>query len=503
MRLTELIAGLKILNNISEDPDISHVSYNSENIQKGSLFVAIKGQKFDGHDFIKDAINKGAVAFVVERPEIDRNLRGYQFLVVDDTRKALAIISSNFFGRVSEKIPVIGVTGTNGKTTTSFLIKSILNSYGLKTGLIGTIHYEIGNTILPATHTTPESVDFQELLRKMYDAGCEAIVTEVSSHALALKRVDGTVFERAVFTNLSRDHLDFHGTMEDYFQAKARLFKKLLREGAFSIINADDEYGMRLKSFLGKTITYGIISGDVRAININNSITGLDFDVIIDGQKTHIESSLTGLINVYNILGAISIGISMNIPLEIIRDGIRNLSSVKGRFQKIGLGQDFLVVVDYAHTPDALKRLIITARELITQTMSGEKKNRSEALGKIITVFGCGGDRDRGKRPLMGEIATKLSDFVIITNDNPRTEDPNVIISDILKGVIGENFAVIPDRFEAIRQAVRMAEKGDVVLIAGKGHEEYQEIKGQRFYFSDEDAAKQCIKERLTVYAST
>lgn len=500
MKLSELLQGLGVP--LSHDGEIEHISYNSRDIKERSLFVAIKGQRFDGHDFIEDAIKKGAVAIVLERDErgLKERYKNCLFFTVDDTRNALAIISSNFYGRVSQKIPVIGITGTNGKTTTTFLIKSIFEAAGIKTGLIGTIHYEIGDRVLPAPHTTPESLDFQRLLKEIYDSGCGAVVTEVSSHGLALKRVDGTVFKGAVFTNLSRDHLDFHGDMEHYFMAKTRLFTELLEKGAPAIINNDDEYGMRLKSIVRDSITYGIISGDIRALNINNSINGLSFDIAFEKGTIRIESSLTGLINVYNILAASAVAISFGISPEIIREGIKRLEGVKGRFQRIDMGQDFLVVVDYAHTPDSLRRLILTAREILTDSST---HTVSSEPGRIITVFGCGGDRDRGKRPLMGEIATKLSDFVIITTDNPRSEDPNEIIADILKGVMAENYVIIPDRAEAIRHAIKTAGSGDIVLIAGKGHEDYQEIKGKRFYFSDEETARKMLKERQELYAST
>ncbi|MCX7794670.1 MAG: UDP-N-acetylmuramoyl-L-alanyl-D-glutamate--2,6-diaminopimelate ligase [Thermodesulfovibrionales bacterium] len=500
MRISELLKGLNVA--VVQDIEIKNISYNSKDIKEGSLFVAIKGQRADGHDFIEDAIKKGAISVILERDEkkLKDRYKDCLFIFVEDSRTALATISSNFYGRISERVPVIGVTGTNGKTTTTFLIKSILETAGIKTGLIGTIHYEIGDRILPASHTTPESLDFQRLLKEIYDSGCRAVVAEVSSHGLALKRVDGTVFKRAVFTNLSRDHLDFHGDMENYFMAKARLFTELLENGAPAIINNDDEYGLRLKALVKDKMTYGIISGDIRALNINNSIKGLSFDVSFNNRTISIESRLTGLINVYNILGAFGVTFSLGIPIEAIREGIKRLESVKGRFQRIDMGQDFLVVVDYAHTPDSLKRLILTAREILTDSATQQS---SPVPGRIITLFGCGGDRDRGKRPLMGEIATKLSDFVIITTDNPRSEDPNEIIADILRGVIGENYAVIPDREEAIRHAIKSAASGDIILIAGKGHEDYQEIKGQRFYFSDEETVRKVLKERQVLYAST
>lgn len=499
MKLSELLQGLNVP--LSEERDIKDISYNSREVKEGSLFVAIKGQKADGHDFIEDAIERGAIAVILERDNksLKERYRDCLFISVDDTRNALAIISSNFYGRISQRIPVIAVTGTNGKTTTTFLIKSILETAGIKTGLIGTIHYDTGERIISAPHTTPESLDFQRLLKEIYDSGCGAVVTEVSSHGLALKRVDGTVFKRAVFTNLSRDHLDFHGDMEHYFLAKARLFRELMEKEAPAIINNDDEYGIRLKSLVDRSITYGIISGDIRALNINNSIRGLFFDIAFNKRTINIESPLTGLINVYNILAAFAVGVSLGIPFEAIREGIKRLESVKGRFQRIDVGQDFLVIVDYAHTPDSLRRLIMTAREILTERAT----HSSSEPGKIITLFGCGGDRDRGKRPLMGEVATKLSDFVIITTDNPRSEDPNKIIAEILKGVIGENYVVIPDRKEAIRHAIRSAIKGDIVLIAGKGHENYQEIRGNRFYFSDEEVAREALKERQEIYAST
>lgn len=473
---------------------INGISYDSRTVKKGYIFVAIKGEKTDGHLYIDDAIRRGAVVIVAENRLPYTGDKAYPVVYVKNSRDALARISSNFYGHPSKELFLIGVTGTNGKTTTTYLLKSILDMAGIKTGLIGTINYIIGDEIIESAHTTPESPDLQFMLRKMIDSSLSHVVMEVSSHALQLRRVEYTLFKRAIFTNLTRDHLDFHKNMSMYFRAKKRLFNTLLSPDGLSIINIDDEYGRKLFSALNKGITYGIMSGECRALNIENSIKGLVFDLSYRNFKFRIHSSLVGLVNVYNILAAALTSLSMDISPEVIQEGIRNLDSVKGRFQIVDEGQDFFCVVDYAHTDDALKRLILTGREILH--MSNGRSGRNDRA-RIITIFGCGGDRDRSKRPLMGEIATKLSDYVIITNDNPRSEDPLKIINDILSGITGDNYKVIPDRKEAIRFAVEMAQSGDMVIVAGKGHEEYQEINGKRYHFSDEEYLRRYIRERL------
>lgn len=462
--------------------DVTGITYDSRTAIRGCLFVALRGEKADGHDFVGDAVQRGAHAVVYERPL--RECPGSVTCIsVRDSREALASISNNFFGKPSHSMSVIGITGTNGKTTTAFVIKSILESWGKKVGLIGTIQYTVGNKVYDAIHTTPEAPEFQRLLSEMSSAGCSHVVSEVSSHALAQRRVDATCFGAAVFTNLTSEHLDFHKTMENYFLAKKRLFTELLAQDATAVINYDDIWGRRLlDSFSGNTITYGLEAGsDLMATDINNTADGLRFTIVYRERRYEIRSPLMGLPNVYNILSAAGNALSLGVPSNIIIDGIHEAGIVRGRFEKVDAGQGFFAIVDYAHTEDALERLIYTARGI--------------TKGKIITVFGCGGDRDRTKRPRMGSIATRLSDFVLVTSDNPRSEDPERIIEEIEKGAVRRNYLIEPDRKVAIRRAVMMAAEGDVVLIAGKGHETYQEIKGKRFQLNDREVLEEAIRQ--------
>ena len=472
------------------DIEITGIAYDSRKVKAGDVFVAAKGEKCDGHDFISDAVKKGAVAVVYEKDENKLLADSYQLtaIKVSDSREALAYLSNNFYEKPSDKLTVIGITGTNGKTTATYLIKAILEAWGKDAGLIGTIDYLVKDRHYDAPHTTPEALEFQSVLNEMVSAGCTHVVTEVSSHALAQKRVDYTGFSVAVFTNLTRDHLDFHITMEDYFRAKEKLFKELLLKGGTSVINFDDIYGRRLISELrnskvGNLLTYGIETGaDIVAVNIKNSFDGLMFDINFNGRTYNVQSPLIGIYNVYNILSAIGAAVSLNVPWDTIISGIKKMGSVKGRFQKVDLGQNFLCIVDYAHTEDALERLICAAREL------------TKGQGKIITVFGCGGNRDKGKRPRMAAIATKLSDYVLITSDNPRSEEPMEIIKEIEKGALRMNYTIEPDREKAIQKAVETAEEGDILLIAGKGHEDYQEVKDARHKFSDMEMAEKAIR---------
>lgn len=488
MILSEIIKGIETLD-VSGDPgvEIAGLSYDSRKTGKGHLFFALPGEHADGHRFIGRALENGAAAVVYEKPEVspgDRRSPQVTLIQVRDSREALASASNNFFRRPSRSLQVIGITGTNGKTTTTYLIKSILEEWGQKVGLIGTIQYMIRDTVYEAKHTTPEALEFQALLHEMLDAGCGYVVTEVSSHALAQKRVDGTVFKEAVFTNLTRDHLDFHKTMEDYFASKIRLFTELMDSSATAIVNNDDPWGRKLIGMIkGNLYTYGLEPGsDLLASEIQDSFDGLKFSVTLHGRKFDIVSALMGLPNVYNILSATGVSVSLGVPWKVIVDGIRKANPAKGRFEKVDAGQEFLAIVDFAHTEDALERLMHTARGL--------------GRGKIITVFGCGGDRDRGKRPAMGSLATRLSDFVIITSDNPRSERPEEIIREIEKGAAaGRNYLIEPDRREAIKKAVLMAENDDIVLIAGKGHEAYQEIAGKRYPFSDREVLEEAIRE--------
>ncbi len=476
------------------------IACDSRKVTKNGVFVAVKGEHLDGHRFIGDAVRNGAAVVVGEKTAHPGP--SSVFIRVHDSRRTLACMANNFYERPSEDISVIGVTGTNGKTTTSYLIKSILEAWQKKAGLIGTITYLIGDKPYPALHTTPEALEFQGLLREMASAGCSHVVSEVSSHSLSQRRVDHTRFVVVVFTNLTRDHLDFHETMESYFGAKERLFTELLTEAGTAVINVDDEWGRALLADLKEgpgvadqgsgcpaIITYGMDrKADIFASQKEESLTGVSFTLTSEGRTYHMDSPLIGIPNVYNILAATSVGIALHIPVEVIQEGIRNIKNVRGRLERVDAGQDFLCIVDYAHTPDALERLILTARELL---------HDKDGPGRIITVFGCGGDRDRGKRPVMGEIATRLSDFVIITSDNPRSEDPGQIIGEIVSGIARDNHAPVPDRRDALYFAVEKARAGDILLIAGKGHEEYQEIKGMRYRFSDREIVEEVIKNRM------
>lgn len=493
MMLQEVLEGVESTE-VSGDlrRDISGISYDSRKVHRDHLFVAIQGDHLDGHDFIGDAVQRGAGAVLHERLENAAPAAGGDTAVtlirVRDSRSALAHVSHNFFGKPSQSIATIGVTGTNGKTTTTYIIKSVLEAWGKKVGLIGTIQYMIDNEVYSAEHTTPEALEFQELLSRMFRKGCDYAVSEVSSHALAQKRVDRTDFRVGIFTNLTRDHLDFHKTMDEYYLAKQRLFAELLHPDGCAVINRDDPFGRTLAESLQRglgrkrrVLTYGCESGaDLRASGISTTFDGLRFTVEMQGTRYQVEAPLTGLPNVYNILAAAAAGRALGVPWESILSGVREAKAVTGRFEKVDLGQPFLAVVDYAHTGDALERLILTARGL--------------GSGRIITVFGCGGDRDRGKRPEMGAIATRLSDVVIITSDNPRSEEAGAIIEEITAGAVRANYLVEPDRKEAIRKAAGMASAGDMVLVAGKGHEKYQEVGGKRFPFSDREVLEEAIR---------
>ena len=494
MKLTELIKGLK-LNRITGDTgvEITGITYNSRNVMPGTLFVAIKGLKTDGHNFITDAVKAGATALIVENNPVDISPPlSMPVIEVTDSRMALAQVAINYYRNPAKEIKLIGVTGTNGKTTTTYLIRSILEGCNDKVGVIGTVSYYNGNKTSPAEHTTPEAVEFQGLLRSMVDNGCKFVVTEVSSHALMLKRVLGTEFETAVFTNLTQDHLDFHTDMEDYFQAKALLFRNMSSQKKV-IINIDDPYGKRLMGMTkGIVLSYGINSdADIQGRDVSLKMDGIEFRVRTPAGDIHIKSGLVGIYNVYNILASIGVALSQDIPPDKISAGISSLISVPGRFEKIDSGMGFGIVVDYAHTENALRLLLEAAQ--------GFTKRR------IITLFGCGGDRDRGKRPLMGKAAMELSDYVIVTSDNPRTENAEKIIEGVLTGIKdamksgkirASGYKVIPDRKTAIEEAINMAQEGDLVVIAGKGHECYQIIGNEKFQFDDREEARKAIMRR-------
>lgn len=482
MTIAELLKNIKIKRvDGSLDKEIKGLAYDSRLVKNGFLFVAVRGFSVDGHDYIKDATDKGAAGVIVEKAVYLQD--GTTVIQVDDSRKTLALLSTVFYGEPSQKLSLIGITGTNGKTTTGYIVKSILEAWGKNPGLLGTIKYITGKKILNALNTTPESLNLQGYLAEMVDNNMEYGVLEVSSHALELKRIEGCSFKVAVFTNFSQDHLDFHGTMQKYFLAKSRLFKYLSEDGV-AVLNRDDPMLKKLAGKLRcKVITCGIGKGAMlRAENIKEYGTmGLSFDIRTPDGKFAVKSSLIGRSNIYNILMSAGTAYALGVHVEAITAGITGMQPIEGRFEKIEEGQEFLCVVDYAHTEEALKKLVEESR-LITK-------------GRIITVFGCGGDRDRNKRPKMGAAAADLSDIVIITSDNPRTEEPRQIIKEITGGIKTDNYIVEIDRAKAIEKAVSIAKAGDTVLVAGKGHENYQEIKGVRHPFSDKKVLREAMRK--------
>jgi len=486
--LEALLAGVEVRSRVPlRDITVLQVTHDSRKVQPGALFVAIHGVITDGTLFAKDAAERGAIAVVGETAQPEGWPASVAWVQVADARKALATTAANFFGRPASALQLVGVTGTNGKTTTTSLIDSILRTSGAKTGLLGTIGYRTPKAEYPAPNTTPESVDLQQFFAEIRDAGGTYVTMEASSHALALDRLWGCHFAVAVFTNLTRDHIDFHENFENYFAAKRRLFEGT---GAgvpdIGVVNTDDEWGKKQTGLAKKTLTYGLQNGaDLKAKKFQLSFSGLNFTAQTPAGAIEVESQLVGKINVYNILAAIGAAIGLGISNDVIGAGIRNLHAVSGRFQRVDLGQPFLVVVDYAHTDDALENLIRTARELITK-------------GRIITVFGCGGSRDRTKRPIMGETSGKLSDLTILTSDNPRQEDPLKIISDVVVGMqkSGGKYLIEPDRAKAISLAIEEARQGDIVLLAGKGHEDYQIFADHTIHFDDAEQARRALGER-------
>jgi len=494
MKLSEILKNLRVKKFVGdENVNISGIAYDSREVEEGDLFVAIRGLNVDGHRFIPEAVLAGAVAVILENDIIDDNYfveRNVAKIVVPDSRKALAVVSSAFYGFPSKKLKLVGVTGTNGKTTTTHLIKSILEFGGLKAGLIGTINYVIGDEIIPAGQTTPESLELNKFISKMVEKGISACVMEVSSHALALDRVYELDFDVGVFTNLTHDHLDFHQTFEAYFQAKKILFDSL-KQSAYAVYNIDDPYGEKIiADTRAEKLSYGRSErADVRIKEFKFGFDGTRVVVQFpNGAELDINSKLIGEFNVYNISSAVAVGYALGIEYEDIKRGIEAVENVKGRFEKITSPDGYTVIIDYAHTPDALEKCIDAILKVKEQVGGG----------RLITVFGCGGDRDKSKRPIMGKISTEKSDITVITSDNPRFEDPEEIISDILEGVKENSvYYVFVDRREAIERALEMAEKNDVVLIAGKGHEEYQIIRDVKVPFSDSQVVFEYFKTKV------
>jgi UDP-N-acetylmuramoyl-L-alanyl-D-glutamate--2,6-diaminopimelate ligase len=477
------------------DATVTGVTHDSRAVAPGSVFVAIRGRRADGSDFAADAIRRGAIAIVAESAGAAGG--DVPTLPTADARLAVAELAAIFHGHPSERLTVVGVTGTNGKTTTTYLLAAVFDAAGLPSGRLGTVTFRVGPSAADerdASHTTPEASEVQRLLAEMVNRGCRACAMEVSSHALALHRVAHVRFQAAIFTNLTRDHLDFHGDMQQYFAAKRRLFQ-MLPAGAAAVINLDDPRGAELAAGQPRVLTYAIDRpADIRAVDIQPSLEGLAFDVETPHGRLSVRSPLIGRPNVSNILGVIGAAVALDLPAEAIERGIASLEHVPGRFQIVSTSTDAVrVVVDYAHTDDALKNLLETLRPL--------------ASGRLITVFGCGGDRDRTKRPLMGAVAARLSDLVVLTSDNPRSEDPARIIDEITRGLApavppggparpGTPYEVTVDRRAAIEQAVRSARPGDVVVIAGKGHEKYQVIGDRTLPFDDVDVARAALQQR-------
>ena len=484
MLLKEVIKGLDILDTKgSLDIEIDNIQYDSRKVGENDLFICVKGFTVDGHKFIDMAIEKGAKAFLVQE-DIQRD--GVTFIKVKNTREDMAKVADNFYNHPSQRFDVIGVTGTNGKTSITTFLNEILTSADNKVGLIGTIKISDGDKEIESNSTTPESRDLQDYFDQMINNGCKYCAMEVSSHALALNRVAQTKYKVGVFTNLTPDHLDFHKDLEDYRNAKEKLFYMTTNA---NVINIDDEGGKviyeNIKKLDTKCYTYAIDhEADFMAKDIKIEARGVSYKLVTPTYEEDIFVPVPGKFTVYNTLAVIATCYALEIPKEIVLNGLKNTGGVAGRFEAISNETGISVIVDYAHTPDALENVIKTAREFV--------KNR------IITVFGCGGDRDTTKRPLMGDIAQKLSDICIVTSDNPRTEDPELIINDILEGLdkSKENYKVVIDRKEAIKEAIEMAQKGDVILIAGKGHENYQIIGKVKHHFDDKEIANEFLQNK-------
>jgi len=460
---------------------IKGITCNSKEVKKDFLFVAIRGNRQDGNKFINEAVRKGAGVIAVEKRPNIKNLKKVKLLKVNNCRKFLAETALKFYGAPADKIRVAGITGTNGKTTISYLIEAILKESGKDCGVIGTVNYRFKRKVIVAKNTTPGPLALQDLFAKMYAQEIKYCAMEVSSHALDQDRVAGIKFRSAIFTNLTQDHLDYHKNLENYFLAKSKLFSNL-PSSSVAIINNDDKYSSRIKRLTkAKIITYGIEKeSQVMANDIKFGLQSTEFNLIAPKIKIRIKTNLVGCYNIYNILASICWGLSEGISIKNIKSAIEKFKNVPGRLESINCKKGCSVFVDYAHTPDALYNVICALKPLVK--------------GKIIGVFGCGGERDKLKRPKMGKIVTELADFAIITNDNPRSENPASIIKDILAGVKNKNYKIIPDRFKAIQTGLALVRQGDCLLIAGKGHENYQIMKNKTLDFSDRKAVQKCLK---------
>ena len=488
MLLNDLIEPLAHMHRVgSGNPDIVALVYDSRNATRGSLFICIRGEKFDGHDFIADALGNGASAIVADDAKrIEQMVLNVPVVLVSDTRPVLPVLANRFFDHPSRKLKLVGVTGTKGKTTTTYLIESMIRGSGTSAGVIGTLGARINGEAVPLDRTTPESVDLQELLARMVSEGVSAAAMEVSSHALVMRRTEGCEFDVGVFTNLTHDHLDFHHTLDEYLQAKMMLFNVYPRTTGkpfTAVVNIDDPSGEKVRAeSLGKILTYGIRNeADITASNIDAGANGVSFDVTSPIGACRIDLKIGGVFNVYNSLAAFGAGIGLGMGIDQIKAGLESLATVPGRFEAVDCGQDFGVIVDYAHTPDSLENILRAARELTSR--------------RLIVVFGCGGDRDRTKRPKMGSIGANMADVCIVTSDNPRGEDPGAIVDEILVGTTGGSATVesIIDRREAILRALSIAEPGDLVVVAGKGHEPYQIFRDRTIHFDDREVVREAL----------
>lgn len=474
MKLSQLLKGIEVSGGYN-DAEITDVTQDSRNITNGCLFVCIKGNTFDGHSAAAQALQKGAAAVLVER---DLGLDAQ--VITPNTRAVYSAVCANFFGRPAERLRLVGITGTNGKTTTAFLIKQILDSLGKKTGLIGTVQNMVGSEVYPAKFTTPDPYELQSLFALMVKAGCEFCVMEVSSQALAQGRVNGIEFEVGAFTNLTQDHLDYHKTFENYFAAKRLLFESCRT----AVTNADDPHGLAITNGLAcKTVSYAVNTNnaDFVAKNVRFKTTGVDYDLVCD-DIARVRCPIPGRFSVYNSLCAAAVCVTLGFELHSVIASLETSHGVKGRIEVVPTpGTDYTVIIDYAHSPDGLDNIISSLREIAT--------------GRIVTVFGCGGDRDKTKRPKMGKIAAELSDYCVVTSDNPRSEDPTAIINDILEGMKGVStpFTVVENRKEAIRFAMENAKKNDIILLAGKGHETYQILPTGTIHFDEREAVRDIL----------
>lgn len=485
MKLKDALFGVDIVGRYgSADVHIREITYDSRKVSKGSLFICIPGFQYDGHKYIRDAIKKGAVAVLTEK---DVETEGATVVKLKDTRKAMPAIANNFYKHPTEKLKLIGVTGTNGKTTTTYLIDSILQEAGKKSSTIGTISIKIGRKEIASHRTTPESLDLQRLFRRLLNKDIEYSTMEVSSHALELGRVDNCSFKIGVFTNLTQDHLDFHKNFDSYREAKKKLFYKTT---CANIINIDDMHGRMIAQEINKLniplITYGIENtADIMAKNIQINARGVKFTLVTPNYAIEIENDIPGRFSVYNCMAAAAAAYVENIDKQVIQEGIYKLKNVPGRSEVVKVNLPYTVIIDYAHSPDSLENILNAIRQY--------------AEGRIITVFGCGGDREIGKRPIMGEVAGRLSDFCIITSDNPRSEDPYHIMMQVEEGIKDTscNYICIENRRDAIKYAMAIAQINDVVLLAGKGHETYQVLKNETIHFDEKEIVKELVREEI------